>query len=57
MDRGSLVATTPHPPQPATRPPTVTGSYITGDLLPIIGTAVAPAIIMAVIVLLTNRRR
>lgn len=52
-----MVPTPPHPPQPATRAPAVTGSYITGDLLPIIGAAVAPAIIMAVIVLLTNRRR
>jgi hypothetical protein len=35
----------------------MTGSYITGDLIPIIGAAVTPAIIMGVIVLLTNRRR
>jgi hypothetical protein len=46
-------------PQPATRTAAqpVTGSYITGDLLPIIGAAVTPAVIMGVIVLLTNRRR
>lgn len=57
MDRGSLVPTTPHPTHPTPRAPTVTDSYITGDLLPIIGAAVAPAIIMAVLVLITNRRR
>lgn len=51
-----MVPTTPHPPHPTTRA-TMTGSYITGDLLPIIGAAVAPAIIMAALVLITNRRR
>ena len=44
-------------PPPRTTPQPMTGSYITGDLIPIIGAAVTPAVIMGVIVLLTNRRR
>jgi len=46
----------PEPPTRTAAQP-VTGSYITGDLLPIIGAAITPAVIMGVIVLLTNRRR